>query len=301
MVEGSGFLQWLSVFALVTSPDVDVLLLDEPDAHLHPHLQKELIRRLDILTASTHKQVFIATHSSEILKNSTPERILEFRRDMSPRYLDGEHQKVGLLEGLGAHYAPRIDQLRRTKKVFFHEGTSDLDVLRAAARAGGRNLSEEWIPWKTERSHKERRLLWEALREEIPELVAISLRDRDEEEVKTVGPQLQDKGQAVVSGFDMRKWRRRHIESYLLYPRLLSAATGKSIDEIEEHLRVEHALVLNNTFLESYCPDTILEVRGKSILQGLRLNAVAVAKNLSNEDVCDDIQTMVDLLSTPTE
>lgn len=36
MVEGSGFLQWLSVYTLATSPDADVLLFDEPDAHLHP-------------------------------------------------------------------------------------------------------------------------------------------------------------------------------------------------------------------------------------------------------------------------
>ena len=39
MVEGSGFLQWLSVYALALSPDVDVVLLDEPDAHLHCSLQ----------------------------------------------------------------------------------------------------------------------------------------------------------------------------------------------------------------------------------------------------------------------
>jgi hypothetical protein len=43
MVEGSGFLQWLSVFALATDPDIDVLLLDEPDAHLHPSLQEQLL------------------------------------------------------------------------------------------------------------------------------------------------------------------------------------------------------------------------------------------------------------------
>ncbi|WP_311063348.1 AAA family ATPase [Halomonas sp. DWK9] len=35
MVEGSGFLQWLSVFALALDKNNDVLLLDEPDAHLH--------------------------------------------------------------------------------------------------------------------------------------------------------------------------------------------------------------------------------------------------------------------------
>lgn len=35
MAEGSGFLQWLSVYTFALSPNIDVLLLDEPDAHLH--------------------------------------------------------------------------------------------------------------------------------------------------------------------------------------------------------------------------------------------------------------------------
>lgn len=297
MVEGSGFLQWLSVFALATSPDVDVLLLDEPDAHLHPQLQKELVNRLGRLTAASNKQVFVATHSSEILKNAYPERILEFRRDGAPRYLTADHHKVGLLEGIGAHYAPRIDQMRRTKKVFFHEGPSDLEVLRAAGRTLKQQISEEWVPWRTERSHKERKMLWAALREEIPGLVAISLRDRDEEEVNTVGDELEDKGQTSVPGFDMRKWRRRHIESYLLAPRALSAACGKSEAQVHEHLEELHALVINDSYFRSRCPDTLLEIRGKAILQGLGTSAGAVSKNLSSSEVCDDIRTMVNLLA----
>ncbi len=46
MVEGSGFLQWLSVFALAVDPSTDVLLLDEPDAHLHCSLQQQMLRNL---------------------------------------------------------------------------------------------------------------------------------------------------------------------------------------------------------------------------------------------------------------
>ncbi|MCR1162318.1 AAA family ATPase [Paenarthrobacter sp. UW852] len=297
MVEGSGFLQWLSVFALATSPDVDVLLLDEPDAHLHPQLQKELVNRLEKLTKASNKQVFVATHSSEILRSAYPERILEFRREDSPRYLTADHHKVGLLEGLGSHYAPRMDQMRRTRKVFFHEGTSDLAVLRAAAKVVGTQLSEDWIPWRTERSHKERKMLWMALKEEIPGLTAISLRDRDEEEVNTVGPELQDRGQTASPGFDMRKWRRRHIESYLVAPKAMSAASGKSESHIREHLEEEHALAINDSYFKHHCPDTLLEIRGKSILQGLHLTAAAVAGHLTPTEVCDDLKTMVTLLA----
>ena len=79
MVEGSGFLQWLSVFALATDPDLDVLLLDEPDAHLHTSLQEQLLDSLRDVAATTGKQMLIATHSAEILRNAEPSDILHIR------------------------------------------------------------------------------------------------------------------------------------------------------------------------------------------------------------------------------
>lgn len=77
MVEGSGFLQWLSVFALATDPNIDTLLLDEPDAHLHCALQLQLIEKLEEIAQKSGKQVLMATHSAEILRSSKPQNILE--------------------------------------------------------------------------------------------------------------------------------------------------------------------------------------------------------------------------------
>ncbi len=56
MVEGSGFLQWLSVYALALHKELDVLMLDEPDAHLHPALQGHLIQKLGQLARENDKQ-----------------------------------------------------------------------------------------------------------------------------------------------------------------------------------------------------------------------------------------------------
>ena len=44
MVEGSGFLQWLSVYTMAVTPNIDVLLLDEPDAHLHCSYNRSFLR-----------------------------------------------------------------------------------------------------------------------------------------------------------------------------------------------------------------------------------------------------------------
>lgn len=114
MVEGSGFLQWLSVLALATDPQIDVLRLDEPDAHLHPTLQEQLLASLHNVADNTDKQILIATHSTEILRNAELTQILDIRSGKPDRYLSADKQRAALLAGLGSDYAPRIDRAKRT-------------------------------------------------------------------------------------------------------------------------------------------------------------------------------------------
>lgn len=129
MVEGSGFLQWLSVFALAVSPDIDTLVLDEPDAHLHCSLQQHMLSELERLAGKSSQQILLATHSTEILKASEPGRILELSTRRPPRVLASEAQKVGLLAGLGSEYTPRLERLKRTRRLLLVEGSvSNLTV-----------------------------------------------------------------------------------------------------------------------------------------------------------------------------
>ena len=170
MVEGSGFLQWLSVFALATDPELNLLLLDEPDAHLHSSLQEELLGSLRRVAAASGKQMLVATHSTEILRNAEPKDILHVRRGHGSGYLTTETQKVGMLAGLGSDYAPRVDRAKRTKRVLFVEGTSDLAVLKICAEHLGLTWPERWVEWTTAQGQKERKHVYLALKEEIPEL-----------------------------------------------------------------------------------------------------------------------------------
>lgn len=297
MVEGSGFLQWLSVYTLATSPDVDVLLFDEPDAHLHPTLQQEMLGRLDDLASSVGKQVLLATHSSEILRNAEPSKILQIKPGGSTRYLSEHHQKVGLLEGLGSDYAPRIDQVRKTKHVLFVEGTTDIPILKFLAQAAGLAWPTNWAEWRSTASHKERKNLWKALSEDIPGIVAVSLRDRDDEALNTVGDELQDGNCPDIEGFHSRKWRRRYIEAYLLWPPTLAACSGKTEDEVVDYLRDQHGIAIGNTFVDRDAPQSLIDVRAKKILTGLGLNAIDVAENLPAEAVCEDVLALLKLLN----
>ena len=86
-----------------------------------------------------------------------------------------------------------------------------------------------------------------ALKEEIPDLVAMSLRDRDDEPAETVGPDLVD-GSSEEADFLPRRWRRRYIESYLICPPAIAAATGLSSQEVEQRLSDHHGLAVGSHF-----------------------------------------------------
>lgn len=305
MVEGSGFLQWLSVYSLAVNPDVDVLLLDEPDAHLHVSLQEHLFSTLDKLARANGKQVLIATHSAEILRNANPADIFEIR-DSEGEYLAFDEQKISLLSGLGSSYAPRIDRIKKTNRVLFLEGKSDLTILQSIAKSLGRSWSTEWIEWIEPTDHKIRQYLFRALKKEMPDLKAISLRDRDSDEKATVGEDLREKGFKCDADFSALKWRRRNIESYLIWPPAIARASGLSEDEVRERLSEDFALAIptQERFIGKTPADILMDIDGKKILtigstplfKQISASAYDVAAALKAEEVCEDFKTLFDHL-----
>jgi hypothetical protein len=307
MVEGSGFLQWLSVFALAIDPEIDVLMLDEPDAHLHSSLQERLLDSLRDVAATTAKQILVATHSTEILRTALPSDILHVRGgSQGGRYLKDEGQKVAMLAGLGSEYAPRIDGAKRTKRLLLVEGKSDLAVLKILAEKLGIHWPESWIEWTTNSPHKERRHLYLALKEEIDDLVVMSLRDRDDDPINNAGADLVDKGATTTEdNFLPRRWRRRYIESYLIWPPAIAAASGLTVEEVRSQLAEQHALAVTEAFPATEPPQALLDVRGKEILKTVgseaimgqfSASAVEVARHLDADHICDDIKTFLEEL-----
>lgn len=297
MVEGSGFLQWLSVLALATAPEISTLLLDEPDAHLHSSLQGQLLEKLAEIADASKKQVLVATHSTELLRNTEPEKILEVSANRNPRFLSKESQKIGLLAGLGSDYSPKLDKARRSRRILFVEGKFDARILSQVAEKLGTPWPESWVIWKSAVGHKERKQLFLALAEEIPELVALSLRDRDDEPQNTVGDELQDRAhQNQPTGFHCRKWRRRHIESYLLWPPAIAAATSRDEDDVRQDLQNQFAIAIGNNFPDRHPPDALLDIRGKEVLAWLGANPNDIVPHMALEIVPEDLQTLLEEL-----
>ncbi|WP_419872918.1 ATP-dependent nuclease [Candidatus Pristimantibacillus sp. PTI5] len=305
MVEGSGFLQWLSVYSLALDNSVQILVLDEPDAHLHSSLQITLLNRLNEIAKLNNKQVLIATHSTEIIKNTKAESILHIKH-RGTKYLTADYQKIGLLEGLGSEYSPKINQLQRCKKLLFVENESDANFLKIWCNTLNERWNENIVIWPTTYGHKERNHLFLELKKEIPDLIAVSLRDRDEENYNTVDHTLIDKiMNNNVSDIVYLKWRRRYIENYLLAPQVIARITGKSVEEIKKHFEEHHSLALNGGNTSSNVPSAINEARGKEIISTNQYSIEktfgcdkhSIAKEMKAEEICDDVKTVITILN----
>jgi hypothetical protein len=305
MVEGSGFLQWLSVYALALSTDIDVVLLDEPDAHLHCSLQLELVRYLSNLAQAGKKQVLMATHSTELIKDFGFDSILEATGGKAS-YLSEDSRKIAVLAGIGTIFSPKLHALSQKKRMLILEGDFDENVLKIWAQVNETPWPDNIVVWRWPGGHKERRQLFTQLKRDIPDLRAISLRDRDEEADGTVGPDLIDKAQNPTGdGFQAMKWRRRHIENYLLHPAPIARAAGKLETEIREFFAEEHGLAIPANFTSTDVVIAMRDARGKEVMiQGAScvdkkfgVDRYAIAKAMVKEELADDIKKFLAELS----
>lgn len=268
MVEGSGFLQWLSVFALALDKSNDVLLLDEPDAHLHSSLQSLLMEKLENICEENSKQILMVSHSSELIKAIDYQKVLHVENSKA-EYLKNNEEKVLVLEGLGSKYFPLLDSMIEHKKVLLVENASDTRTLKALCEKQGKEWPRNLVEWVTNKKHKERKTLIIELNQKIAQetgshITAYSLRDLDDNNYNTTNARLHDNGQNVQmddSGSNKimmyRTLRRREIENYLIIPEAISRyITGncrnpdipKDVDSVRNYLTNEHGLVVPDTY-----------------------------------------------------
>jgi energy-coupling factor transporter ATP-binding protein EcfA2 len=300
MVEGSGFLQCLSVLALSLSEDLDLILLDEPDAHLNASLQKELVDNLILYSGIQRKQIFLATHSPELIRTLDYERIM-FVGNGSAKYLKSDAGKISALSGIGTTHTLKLNKLIECKKILIVEGESDERFLKGFATAMGVEWPKELVTWFWVGKAAERARLFEQLRSEISGLCGISIRDRDDEPDGTVNNLLEDGSYtAVVDGLLIRKWRRRHIENYLLSKAAIASAAGVDIGLVSNFFTEKHGLNIPDDPTPTDILMPIRDARGKEIFtdgeslkQEFSITRDQVINAMGEADVPDDIKTLI--------
>ncbi len=291
MAEGRGFLQWLSTFCLLFDKKINILLLDEPDAHLHATLQVELLRRLSLHNQGDEKQILIATHSSEVIKAVNPNMILRIDGS-SASYCQTDSHVRTLLLGLGVEHFPLLHKIQVHKKVVIVEADFDRAIITAFARKLGTPISKSIVFWPMANNHQERKQVFLHLQAQIPELRVISLEDRDNFDYTRTTSNLSERGfpdsNVGRGAFMPRRWRRCELESYLIEPGAIAALSRQTIGQINQNLQTEFGMHWPHDFRDSDGTNSngsLFDRDGKTIIEWFENTY-----NFSKYDLPDNFQ-----------
>lgn len=79
---GTGFLQVVQIFAYLLYFKPKLILVDEPDAHLHPGRQQKLIRALELASKEfPETQIILTTHSPSLVRALSSEALIHWIDD----------------------------------------------------------------------------------------------------------------------------------------------------------------------------------------------------------------------------
>lgn len=243
---GSGFQQVLMLITFLATRPATVLLLDEPDAHLHVILQDAIFGELRSLAVEQKSQLIIATHSEKIINAADPSSVCAMLDQ--PRMLSTNAQQSNLINSLGCLSNMDIMLAMTAPGVLYTEDYTDLEILRAWAKVLQHPAYEtltKFLFWQRiviqPREGAEgipAREHYEALKLVRDNLPGLELVDGDANAGKT-------STEITGNGLQRLRWRRYEIESYLVHPASLarfiedqvgpaSAAQGKK--ELNDYL-----------------------------------------------------------------
>lgn len=127
---GSGFIQLIELFASIeySTSFIKILLIDEPDAHIHVKFQRALVDRLQNLSGY---QLFIISHNIRFV-NETQDSRLFYLQGMEDsgniiRNIDPIIRPL-LIEGLTG-ITTQLDEWQAAQKIVLVEGETDVNFL----------------------------------------------------------------------------------------------------------------------------------------------------------------------------
>ena len=236
---GSGFQQVLMLLAFLNTRQGAVLLLDEPDAHLHVILQDAIYHELRTVAARQRSQLIVATHSEVVINAVEPRELCVMLHE--PRMVADNDERSRLISSLRVLSNADVMQALGVRGVLYVEDYTDVNILRAWAaalehRAAG--LLDTELMWKPlvfqaqeGRPGIRARDHFEALQLVRADLPGLELRDGD------ARPPIPDT-EITGAGLQRLRWRRYEIESYLVHPdaiaRFIEAVVGA--DSAETHV-----------------------------------------------------------------
>ena len=233
---------------LMQHPSDCIILIDEPEIHLHPELTYRLIKVLKHI--GERNQFFLFTHSTDIISNSF-ETGIHFIRPKSVTGNDNQTLRIDMNNLADLMNLPNlreaIGMLSLGKKLLFVEGINnsiDRNVFATMAKSSKNDLAI--VPSESCDNINNLSSIADTLHKGIFGIDLYMVRDRDsltDEEVKTYTE--KSKGKLIFLPY-------YHIENAFLSPEAIfsiaqinDSAQKKSLDEIKKKLTELAQLQLN--------------------------------------------------------
>ncbi len=263
---GSGFQQVLTLFGYLFARPGSLLLIDEPDAHLHVILQELIWSRLRRIAAETQSQLIVATHAETFIDAVDPDELCLCYQ--TPRLLRDTAERDRLTASLRALSNTDLMLAQTARGVLYTEDWTDREILRAWARVLNHPISpylEQGILWKPKvvqlrdggegvgaRDH------FEALRLVRENLAGLELVDGD------AHPDIQSQP-VTGQGFQRQRWRRYEIESYLFHPQSLARYVAQLLGTTEgSSVALQHVRDMTTWMQENLPPAVLRDPLGEN-------------------------------------
>jgi hypothetical protein len=208
---GSGFHQTLTLLAFFYGYQPTTILLDEPDAHLHVNLQREILDHFKRKAEERGTQFLIATHAEEFVRGVDPSQIVSLLSQV-PTRIDSTPD---VLHAMAEVSNEEIAFLMSSPHILYVEGESDERLLRAWAEQCGALEIIGRVCFRAmggggKKNMKERAdQHFSALQQIIPGVSRLMLFDYDSSDEAFHPPSNNP---------SLSEWKRKNIENYLLVP-----------------------------------------------------------------------------------
>ncbi len=218
---GSGFQQFIYLFGFVLLREPTIVLLDEPDVHLHGSLQHVLLDELRSL-AGRGRQVLFATHSRELITRVSIEDVLSLQ-NREVKHLRVQFDVYDMLDKLGSLDPTQLSVVQAYRRVVVVEDASDRELIETfAPKVLGNEVWQQCErrlafcyskgnPWKQHDTTRLQSILQQVIGAAGEPLQLFVVADRDY--YPDVGPL---ESSLVRPNVRFHIWRRAEIENYLL-------------------------------------------------------------------------------------
>lgn len=316
---GSGFHQTLTLLAFFYGYKPTTILLDEPDAHLHVNLQREILDYFkNKKSLQRNTQFLIATHAEEFIQGVDVQQIISLL-DKTPKRIDATPAILAAMADVSNLEITQLSELKYPILLYV-EGETDERLLRGWATSLDKQDVINQICFRVMRGGSKDKmkadsdLHFEGVRQIIPNAKRIVLFDYDNEK------------EAFHPGLDnpvLYEWNRKNIENYLLVIDSWVRAALQSLSLSEENIfsfpikeRIEDFFAGQNLTLpkgqswKNIKADIFKVVNGKKILfenpdslfqnlksyespmplvSGLELTREKVAANMLADEIHEDV------------